>query len=216
MVAKKIKVYPLHEAESNLVKTMIDDKKITNEKKTASFVIGDMTEKDISTLQSKGVIVKIIEDDPVVETPGAEAKMFTSMLKNRESLETARKRGADRIVDLLDASIDNAEPQIYLLKLDGPLLEEWRNILENEKVKLLEYIPHNHYTAKLTKDQLNSLRKLDFVKSITLYSQEDSGPVLSPQAFLLPSAESIPSLEKGKMKTYDIRLHTNDQEDRKK
>lgn len=213
---KKIKVYPLHEEERNLVKEMIDDKKITNEKKTASFVMGDMSEKDISTLQSKGVIVKMIEDDPVIQTPGANANMFSSMLKNRIPLKAIRKTRPDRIVNILDASIDSTEPQVYLLKLDAPLLEEYRKSLENEKVKLLEYIPQNNYTAKLTKEQLESLRKLDFVKSITLYSQEDSGPVFSRQAILAPSSDPIRSKEKGKMKTFDIRLHTKDQQDRDK
>jgi serine protease AprX len=216
MVLKKVKAYHLHETEVDIVNQMINTKKITNEKKAGSFVIGDMEENDIPDLQKQGLIVQVLEDEPIVNTPGTEAKMFASMIKNRSSLRDITNVDDRSVIDLNSISIDDTEPQVYLLKIDGPLLEEYRKILENNNVILLEYIPTNNYTTKLTKDQFGILKNLDFVKSISLYSPEDSGPVTSPRAILLPSAEPVPSEQEGKMKTYDIRLHTNDQEDLKK
>ena len=61
---------------------MVNNKKITNEKQTKSFIIGDMDENDISELQKEGLIVNFMEDDLVVNTPGAHAKMFNFMVKN--------------------------------------------------------------------------------------------------------------------------------------
>jgi len=216
MVLKKIKAYHLHETEADVVNQMINTKKITNEKKAGSFVIGDMDENDIPDLQKQGLIVQVIQDERTVNTPGTDAKMFTSMMKNRSSFNDVIKTSIRSDIDLNSIAIDDTEPQVYLLKLDGPLLEEYRKVLENNNIILLEYIPTNNYTAKLTKEQFDIIKNLDFVKSISLYSPEDSGPVTSPRAIFLPSAEPVTSEQKGKMKTYDIRLHTNDQEDRKK
>ena len=216
MGIKKVKAYSLHEEEGDLLNNMIKEKKITNQKKTDSFVIGDMDENDISHLQKQGLIVQVIEEKPIAKTPGAEAKMFNSMIKNRSSLRDTAITDERTIIDLNSVSVDDTEPQYYLLKIDGPLLEEYRKVLENNNIILLEYIPTNNYTTKLTKDQFGIINNLNFVKSVSLYSPEDSGPVTSSQAILLPSAESISSKQKGKMKTFDIKLHTNDQEDRKK
>ena len=180
MVLKKVKAYHLHETEADLVNQMINTKKITNEKKAGSFVIGDMDENDIPDLQKQGLIVQVIEDEPIVNTPGTDAKMFTSMMKNRSSFNDVTKTDKRSFIDLNSISIDDTEPQVYLLKLDGPLLEEYRKVLENNNIMLLEYIPTNNYTTKLTKDQFGIIKNLDFVKSVSLYSPEDSGPVASP------------------------------------
>ena len=217
MGIKKVKAYSLHEEEGDLLNNMIKEKKITNQKKTDSFVIGDMDENDISHLQKQGLIVQVIEEKPIAKTPGAEAKMFNSMIKNRSSLRDTTITPDERpIIDLNSVSVDDTEPQYYLLKIDGPLLEEYRKVLENNNIILLEYIPTNNYITKLTKDKFGIINNLNFVKSVSLYSPEDSGPVTSSRAILLPSAESTSSKQKGKMKTFDIKLHTNDQEDRKK
>ncbi len=79
LVRKKVKAYHLHEPEDALVSAMINDKKITNAKQSRSFVIGDMDEKDISYLQKQGLIVQVIEDDPIVKTPGTDAKKLCNI-----------------------------------------------------------------------------------------------------------------------------------------
>ena len=215
MATKRVKAYHLHETEGKKLLEMVNNKKITNEKQTKSFIIGDMDENDISELQKEGLIVNIMEDDPVVKTPGADAKMFTFMVKNGKSMRELTESDARSIINLDSIPASDSEYEVYLLNLDGPLLEEYRKILQNNNITLLEYIPTNNYTAKLTKDQLNIVKSIDFIKSVSLYSPDDSGPVISTRAILMPSAEPIES-ESVKIKTYDIRLHTNDEADRKK
>ena len=157
-----------------------------------------MDENDISELQKEGLIVNIMEDDPVMKTPGADAKMFTFMVKNGKSMREFTESDTRSIINLDSIPASDNEYEVYLLNLDGPLLEEYRKILKNNNITLLEYIPTNNYTVKLTKDQLNIVKSIDFIKSVSLYSPDDSGPVISTRVVFLCHRLSLSNLKVSK------------------
>ena len=107
----------------------------------------------------------------------------------------------------VEESVDQTKPNFYLIQLDGPLLEQWRQQLEKLDVKVLEYVPYNNYTAKLDPSQVFSVQNLPFVKSVKIYGPQDTGPITLTLDATLPSAGPSPFKSTLEMVTYDIRLH---------
>src|SRR5262249_40312668 len=70
------------------------------------------------------------------------------------------------------------------------------------------HIPYNQYTAKLTPDQLDSIKGLAFISSVRVYGPEDTGPTTIPKMIqpMMDRGELISGREL-KMVTYDIVLH---------
>lgn len=53
-----------------------------------------------------------------------------------------------------------------LLQLNGALNDDWRRQLEALQVKLLEYIPDNTWSSRVSRDRLEAIRALPFVRAI--------------------------------------------------
>ena len=170
--------------------------KMTQVDQTESFLVGEIDEGDITELQRQGLVVQAPEDRPEAETPGGESEPIPGV--RRLQLRVGPPRVAPLAVDL-------TKPNFYLIGLRGPLLEDWRNKLEEMGVRLLEYMPRNNYTAKLTpkgvsSGQLNDIAALSFVSGVRLYGAEDTGPVALMRA-------NAPVSGGPAMITYDVRLH---------
>jgi len=185
---KKIIAFPFHEEEWSNAKQVMQ-----NINETESFVVGEINERDIVKLREKGVIIKILEEEPIVETPAAVQRP----MKGIEIEQMIRQPLLDLTPKI--ARIDPAAPNFFLIKLSGPLLKEWREKLEQLNIKILEYIPNYNYVVRLEASQVTEARKLTFVENIRPYGPKDTGPI---------AAQSTPKpLPTGTMLTYDIRLH---------
>jgi len=163
MSKKRIIAYCMHEHEWAAANAKMSDVTATE-----SYLLGRIEEADIQALQERGIIIEVLEEQPETETPGrawevlpgVERRMFVG------PLETARPLPPP----------DLTKPNFYIIRLSGPLLEEWRQGLERLKVQLLEYLPPYSYTARLTRTQADAVRELPFVGSVRVYGPEDTGP----------------------------------------
>lgn len=203
MEKKRIIAYYMHEKEMEQAIKMMPQSEVTE-----SFVLGDIDENNIPQLQQKGIIVQVLEDKPAVETPGMESEISPGV--RFRGLRSAPSRLISEPVDSREQPVDPNKPNFYLIQLRGPLLESWRQNLENLGVKVLEYIPYNNYTAKLDPDQVFSVNNLPFVKSVKLYGPQDTGPVTLTRTATPPPTGPAPSQPTLKMITYDMRLHRNE------
>lgn len=163
MAKKRIIAHFMHEDEEVAAVRAIE-----NVQRTESYVLGEIDEADIPDLEAQGLIVQILEEEPEAETPGREVQPAPGAAVRR-SVRGPSAKG-------LAPTIDRAKSNFYLIQLQGPLLEEWRSQLRSLRVKLLEYVPHNNYTARLSPRQVDAVEALAFVGALRIYDEEDTGP----------------------------------------
>lgn len=180
---KRVMAHYMHAAERQAALEVMRDPETTE-----SFVLGLVEEADIPRLEEQGLIVQILEDQPDVETPGT--------------------RGLPPEGPLPEAGpvMDEEGANFYLIQLSGPLLESCRRQLSELGVSLLEHIPHHSYTARLEPQQARQVRALDFVTSLRLYDDRDTGPLLFSPGTRQRSA--VPARGQARpIITFDLRLH---------
>ncbi|MET3292326.1 UNVERIFIED_CONTAM: serine protease AprX [Brevibacillus sp. OAP136] len=62
----------------------------------------------------------------------------------------------------------STETNLYIITLDGPIQEEWKEELENAEVTVGDYIPENSFLIKIPNSKVKKeIQKLSFVKKIT-------------------------------------------------
>ena len=145
----------------------------------------------------------MLEEPKAVETPGAEVKSSLGTLRRGH-----RPPGEMPSFGAEAGEIDDQKPNFYLIGLSGPLLEDLRAQLKNAGVELLEFVPQNSYTARLTPAQARAARKLSFVTSVRIYREEDTGPVNATPSREI-SFDTAPDVARN-IRTYDLRLHLAD------
>jgi serine protease AprX len=187
----------MHETEMNAA-----EQKMQVEGRTDSYLIGKINEADLPTLQQQGLIIQVLKDDEETGSSGREPEALAEI-----RLPTFRK--APRLS--FKPSINATVPSFFLIKLTGPLLEEWRSEFDKSSVALLEYVPRNNYTAKLTSLQVQTVRHFSFVKSVRSYQPEGTGPIFLTKAKVPPSTVApislVPPAKKAKMVTYEVLVH---------
>lgn len=166
---------------------------------TDSYLLGEIDESDIEGLQNQGVIIQRVEEKEEPETPGRIPRPFSG-------LEPRMVRAA-RPVLTGGPTIDHAKPNFYLIRLKGPLLEEWKQELKEQGVHLLEHMTSNNYTGKLSPEQVNAVSTLSFVSSVRLYAPEDTGPIVKTRARETRLGLAGPPTTERGMLTFDVRLH---------
>jgi subtilisin family serine protease len=180
---------------------------------TESFLLGNIEDNDISYLQQQGIIVQKLDDSVPAETPGKVSQMKSREIATRNIISQDRSfdnTKTDSAPGMKTPDLSNqSEPNFYIVQLKGPLLEEWRKQIKNLGVEFLAHIPYNHYTAKLTPSQLESIKNLTFVSSVQLYSAEDTLIQKSETQETMRGAEVLSGTELKKI-TYDILLHQED------
>lgn len=242
MAKKRIIAHYMHESELAAA-----TEQMTDLSQTESYVLGDVEAADIPALEARGLIVQVLEDQPLAETPGGEWEILPEVRRGgapraapieeppfeapaapigelgppveeptppieepvRRRGEPAR-RGAEPArpgEEPVRRGEDLFRPAFYLIRVNGPLLDEWRDELEQLDVDLLAYVPHGHYTARLTPDQVRSVDALPFVGGVRLYSPADTGPTGPTRAAPAPpDFEGSPGVGR-RMVTHDLRLH---------
>lgn len=193
MATKKIHIrFKSNEEKDFAARLMI------NAQYTKAFTVGEIDENNFLKLRERNIVVEELQDRPIIQqTPGYLAKIITLQ----------REQGYDEILpQILNTQI--TETEFCLITLTGPLFRTWKNMFEELKVILLEYIPIYSYTAKLTPDQFYKVQQLKFVRNVRMYTIEDTGTVTSKQEPVdLKQVEPQHLITELRMIKYDIRLH---------
>jgi serine protease AprX len=204
MSKKQVIVHVMHEYE-----TLSALKVMTDSEETESFVFGEIEENDIKKLRDQGLIVQEVggetSDGPTardISFGQTEESVRTVFSQNRSWTE----RGSD--------DIPQAGYNVYLIQLNGPLMDSWRAELEASGVKLLESVPPFSFTAKIDSSNLAVVQALKCVARIRLYDSEDTMAYKASDIERERGA-STPrgSLESASMMTFDIRLHSSEDAD---
>lgn len=199
MGKKKIIAHFMHEKEREAAIS-----KMTEFERTDAYLIGNIDENDIADLEKDNLIIRVLEEEPEVETPGREFNVYPGVKRPITKKVVTVSERHERVVR---SSFDFTKPMFYLIQLIGPLLKNQRDELKYLQIELLERIPPNRYTARLTQQQLLEARKLPFVKSVKIYDTTDKAPIkIVPYTSPSRAVRSIEAPEL-KIATYDIRLH---------
>jgi subtilisin family serine protease len=163
VATKRVITYVMHEAEAVAAERILD-----NPVETQSYVMGDVDESRIPELQALGLIVEEIDTSGDVVT-GAQARRSMSTASGRKGFAPA-------------AAQDMAEPEPgvvtdWLLRLDGPLLDYWRDQIDGTGAHLAEYVPKYAYVALATPEQATELVNLDFVLECVRFDRTRTGAI---------------------------------------
>jgi subtilisin family serine protease len=179
----------MHEKERDAALTLISSPQLT-----ASFVMGDVDEGDISKLQNAGLIVQESPAPVVQEGAGAAPGL------RPRTLSSSELGAPGAFEDAVPAAVD-----YYVIRLRGRLIEPWRANLNSIGVTLLEALPDGGYTARLRREQVPTVRALDFIESVTWISPARSAPrIIAEPTLVVPGR---PPESAVKMLTFDVRLH---------
>lgn len=193
MANKRVHVRFTNDEERNFAEGLMIDTQHTR-----AFSIGDIDEKNITKLRDRKIIIEELPDMPIIQqTPGYMAK--TLPMKFEKDYEAISP-------NILSTKI--TETEFCLITLKGPLFKRWKNIFDEFKIKLLEYIPVYSYTAKLTPEQFQRVEDFDFVRNVRMYTIEDTGPVM------LSKSMPTPPKQEPRLIKYDIRLHLPEDKER--
>jgi serine protease AprX len=190
----KIIAFFMHETEMGLAQ-----QKMKNAVLTDSYLLGEIDDIEIDNLRKGGLIVQVLGDEEEAETPGKPPAGFRLAVPHMERPREPK--------EIAGPSVDIAKPNYYIIRLKGPLLEEWRDGLKKIGIQLLEYVKKNSYTAKILPNQLQGIQSLPFVSSLRLYGAGDTGPIVLKRTITKRPSVPMPSMPEKKILTYDLRLH---------
>ncbi len=175
--------------------------KIENANITSSFIVGNIEEQDIPALKKeKGLIVEVLQrKDPVITS-----RIFENEDSNLVGDDHPKPSPTP------PTTLRQDETNFFIVELDGPLLKEWKKILNDLGVNLISSVAYRKYLVKVTPIQRDNLQNLDFVKSIFTYDTSYKRIADDP-SYALPRPEN-PTEEEGlhKSKYYAILHDRND------
>jgi serine protease AprX len=142
MPKKRIIAFGLHEVEIEAARQVMHGGEVTE-----SFVLGEAEEADIAALRARGLVIQ--------EVPEQEAAPLPSSARHESFSAGTRKRR-------VRGPADRPTP-FYRLKLRGPLLEPWRNAIEQAGGKILEALPANSIRVRIDPAKLPALEAQGFL-----------------------------------------------------
>ena len=158
MPNKRVMAFYMHETERNTAQRMMPQALSTD-----SFALGEADDAAIAEMRNSGLIVQ--------EMPGVQAPPTVEAINGQVRARALRETiGAANAVD--DVLPNLSQPQFYLVWLNGPLLESWKEQLAQAGVKLLESLPTGAYKVRLEPGQAEQLRQLSFVSELRLYDAD--------------------------------------------
>lgn len=195
---EQIIVYFLTDRERDAARELLPEAEETD-----SYLVGEADQATIAALRERKLLVELVEPDGPEETPGAPSRP----LRGRAPRAAAR-RPAPPAAAVPETLPGPDEPDVYLLRLKGPLLEAWRRQLEERGVELLERVPRNSFAVRLRVSDVPEIEGLRFVQRVRRYAADDTGPISPRMAAAGPGAPAeAPSEAVGKrMLTFDVRL----------
>jgi serine protease AprX len=180
MAAKRVVAYAFNDAELRQIKSHIKNAQFTE-----SFAIGDLDDGQISDLKAKGILIEnaagaepsmAAKPDPVQLGLWQSVKrIFTGPLTvspQPRGWPSRTKGGGPRPTNVSPLNPDST--YTFLIKLEGPLIDDWRHKLEQLDVRLIERHEGMSYTTRLKFDQVHSVRGLSFVQEVKIFGPEDT------------------------------------------
>jgi len=190
MAKKKIIAYYLNEAEKNYILKFVEEKDQTD-----VFIIGEINSNDEKGLSEFGIIYKQLgRDIPAVPN---EIKISKNLGFYKTSLDP-------------DSIFDTEPPKAffgegyYLIRILGPILKDYRDMLGEAGVNILEFRPPDGYIVRIDRaTTYRRLNALDFIEDVKLITGNDT-----PLDFLDRSNKDIEYTGKteAKMLRYDMLL----------
>lgn len=182
----RIKGYYMHETERAAAQQAVDDSVISDAEMTPGFVIGVVDEAHFEQLQSSGLVLSVIEEVlPQRETNMAAAT--TQAMRPLRPIDLSNVESvARRELTTIPVSVATKSPdtkvlgkvsnrsQVYVVRFHGPLTASRKKQLNEIKVKLLERLSRNKFTAELKPSDVKNLSGLDCVDFIREYSADDT------------------------------------------
>jgi len=171
----------MHEDEEAFARQILD-----NITATESFIVGEIEESEIPELESKGLIVQVLEDVP----PEPLDQLVTTFQNESPALA-----GLDRIVE------SEVPTDRYIAQLSGPLMEEWRTDLTSAGATVLEAIGSFRLILKIPDERFITVNALKFIERLVKYS------ALATEPEKRRSIKSRIDSAGMQMRGYDIGVH---------
>ena len=163
----------------------------TSAQVTDAFVYGEVDEGDIAAMEAAGAIV-----EQQVTRPRR-----VPLHPSRVAFAAAGAPGAPPAVD---ENAVPAEVDYYVMELQGPLIEAWRQQLHEIDARVIQALPSGGYKVRLRLNQVAAVKALPFVESLEWISPGSTSPVLVTQSAMPAFGPPAAGL---KMLTLDVRLH---------
>jgi serine protease AprX len=182
MARKRIIAHYMNQGERSVAERVMPGAESTD-----SYLIGEIDESAVDGLAAEGLIIEEMPDDPLV--PLADLS---------PALRTA---STNFLSEFVPPEFDPTRANFFTILLAGPLLEPWREQLDEAGVEIIEAIGPQLYSTLLETEQLTRVRDLPFVVSLHLQVPSERVPPI-------PETRSGPPVDTGvdQILTYDIRL----------
>jgi hypothetical protein len=202
MTKYRVVAYGMEDDEINYASEVLS----TNATRTPAFVSGDADDAAIQKLRERGLVVEtLFELDGEgrakglrPETPGLSARTVSGRSRPAVFSTTLRVDDPVPIPDL-----DLSQPNVYLIHILDPLLEEYLSALAALGVTIMDSFRNGFYSAFLTFDQVTEVRKLKFVVDVELYDRSHT----SPSRATVQTTLASPAAALHEPAKYDIVLH---------
>ena len=141
------------------------------------IVVGEIDEDDIPDLQEKGLFVQrvgTVAESRTVRGGGGgvgQGQSAPAPPPASNVLFGSRVRGS---VAPVGPAPTPAPVDVYVVSLDGPLLERARDAVADLGVEILEKVEPFSYTVRAELGKVPALRALDFVSDVRLYGPADT------------------------------------------
>ena len=189
----RVIAYFMHEHEQTAVASAVKNAQVTD-----SYVIGEIDESTVSSLEQLGVIVERLPPAPTNPLEGL-APAFE--LKGAR----ATRRAEAAPVAMGPPVVDPNNTQFYVLRLSGPLLREYRDRLVAAGIYPSERLGPATYVAKISPAQLPTAQALEFVTGLTVYGAAETE--MATSALGTPESAPAPPSNATPMKAFDVQLH---------
>lgn len=171
-LTKHIIAYVMHETERASALQVVSKPQRSTAESTISTVLGEATMAEISQLREQGILVRELDQ----ATPSA----FTSHAQLESLMQPF-------------SMAESSEPHRFLLRLQGPMLEERRQRLVERGVLLQEALPQDYYKIELRPDQVDDVTFLPFVLELVPERVADQPGLESLGLYCEDGAGAVPS-----------------------
>jgi serine protease AprX len=189
MAMYRVKAFFLHERETDAAKQAEQKTIITNAEWTDGYVIGVIDEAHVPELVKQGLVIIPVERVET-RTPSDASRAGQRRLRSGASqtsrgvrltsstaepgqrpLKTSMSGQTD--LEKIDSE-DRLNPAFYVVRLNGPLTQERRQLLDQHDIRLLERLNGDNYTTRLAPADVRRLAAQYFVDQIRLYNEADT------------------------------------------
>jgi serine protease AprX len=194
MAQRRFIAFYMHETEAGVAASIMK-----NATATESFMIGEVDDADLATLESAGIKLQPLDEpSPPPLRPG---KTWVPRPKGVAGFGLTMPLA---LAPPRPPPLD--QPNYFRVSLQGPLIDPWRAQLESAGAKPVESLPGFALTARILPSDLPKVRALPFVKSAEVHEADES----LPQSTEVESLCTAALTGTRAMITYDVILRESD------